>query len=113
MFKQVVPIDHDVKPTRFRSSLPWIISIVAIGALLAPLAAEGAASCYAQWCEIMGKSTEVKTPIIDSLGSGLEHARDLLSDSLGSAFQLTLRDPTVALPFAAVLLVVAMAMLRR
>ncbi len=113
MFKQAIPIDHDVKPTRFTSRLPWIISIVAVGAVLAPLAAEGAASCYAQWCEIMGKSTEVKTPIIDSIASGLEHARDLLADSLGSAFEVTLRDPAVALPFAAVLLVLAMSMMKR
>jgi hypothetical protein len=113
MFKQSIPIAYEVKPTRSRSILPWIISIVAAGVFLVPLATEGAAICYAQWCEVMGKSTDVRTPFIDSIVSGLQNARDLLTESVGPTFQRTIRDPAVALPAAAVLLVVAMAMLRR
>ena len=113
MFKQAIPIAYEVKPTRSRSILPWIISIVAAGVFLVPLATEGAAICYAQWCEVMGKSTDVRTPLIDSMVSGLQNVRDLLTESVGPTFQRAIRDPTVALPAAAVLLVVAMAMLRR
>jgi hypothetical protein len=113
MFKQAIPIAYEVKPTRSRSILPWIISIVAASVFLVPLATEGAAICYAQWCEVMGTSTDVRTPFIDSMVSGLQNARDLLTESVGPTFQRTIRDPTVALPAAAVLLVVAMAMLRR
>jgi hypothetical protein len=113
MFKHSVPIVYEVRPASSKSKLPRILSILASGALLAPLAAEGAAICYVQWCEIMGKSAKVQTPIIDSIGSGLLCVRDLLADSFGSTFQRAIHEPTIALPVASVLLVLAMAVLRR
>ena len=105
MFKQAIPIAYEIKPTRSRSIRPWIIAIFAAGVFLVPLAAEGAAICYAQWCELMGQSTDVRTPIIDSIGSGIQNARDLLAESIGPTLQRTIRDPTVALPVASVLIV--------
>jgi hypothetical protein len=113
MFKHSIPIAYEVKPPHSRSTLTWIISILAASVFLVPVAAEGAALCYAQWCEIMGKTTKVQTPIIDWIGSGLEKARDLLGEHVGPTFQSTVRDPSVALPVALVLIVVAMTMLRR
>ena len=113
MFKQSIPIAYEVRPPRSKSALRWTMSIIAAGVFLAPLAKEGAAICYAQWSEIMGKSTDVRTPIIDSVASGLQYARDLLADSLGSTFRRTIHDPTLALPVASVLVVLAMAVLRR
>ncbi len=113
MFKQAIPIAYEVKPTNSRSIRPWIIATLAAGAILAPLAAEGTAICYAQWRELMGNSTDVRTPIIDSIGSGIQNARDLLSESVGPTLQRTIRDPTLALPVASALIVVAMAVLRR
>ncbi len=113
MFKQAVPIDHNVKPTRLKSSLPWIICIITAGVFLVPLAFEGATICYAQWCEITGKSVKVQTPIIDSIANGLQRTRDLLVDSFGLTVQRTINDPVVTLSFAALLLVLAMAVLRR
>ena len=114
MFKQAIPIAYEIKPTRSNSTLSWIISIILAAIFLVPLATEGTAICYAQWCELMGKSTAVQTPFIDSMGSGLENARDLLAErACQSCPCRVVRDPTVALPVAAVLLVLAMAMLRR
>ena len=113
MFKQAIPIAYEVKPMRSRSILPWIIAIVAAGVFLVPLATEAGALCFAQWCELMGKSIDVRTPLIDSMTSGLQNACDLLAESVGPTIQRTIHDPTVALPVASVLLVLAMAMLRR
>jgi hypothetical protein len=113
MFKQAIPIAYEIKPTRSNSTLSWIISIILAAIFLVPLATEGMVICYAQWCELMGKSTAVQTPFIDSMGSGLEIARDLLAERVAPALQRVVRDPTVALPVATVLLVLAMAMLRR
>ena len=113
MFKQAIPIAYEIKPTRSHSTLSRIMSIVAAAVFLVPLATEGTLVCYAQWCELMGKSTAVRTPFTDSLGSGLENARDRLAESVAPALQRVVRDPAVALPVAAVLLVLAMAMLRR
>jgi hypothetical protein len=113
MFKKAVPIANEIKPTQSKSIRPRIIFVVSVVVILVPLAAEGAAICYAQWRGIMGKSTEARTPILDSMGSGFQHARDLLADSLGSPFHGAIHDPNLALPVAAGFLVVAMAMLRR
>jgi hypothetical protein len=113
MFKQSIPIAHEIKPTPTKSIRTWIIFIVGLGAILAPLVVEGTAICYAQWCEIMGKEIEARTPIIDSIAAALQSAHDLVADSLGPTFQSTIHNPNVALPVASVLLVVAMAMLRR
>jgi hypothetical protein len=113
MFKQSIPIAYEVKPTRSRSTMIWIMSILAAGVFLVPVAAEATVVCYAQWCEIMGTTTNVQTPIIDWIGSGLQKAHDLVGEHVGPTFQHTVRDPTVALPVALVLIVVAMAMLRR
>ena len=81
--------------------------------VLVPLAAEAALKCYAQWCEVMGSSAEVQTPIIDSIGEGIQTARASLAEDLGPTWHAATHDPYVALPAAAILIVVAMAWLRR
>jgi hypothetical protein len=113
MFKQALLFDHEVKPTRSKSIVPRLISVLAACIFLVPLAAEGAAMCYAQWSGILGKTTEVRTPIVDTMGSGLQRVRELLAVSRWAPFERAIHDPTVALPIASLFLVVAMAILRR
>jgi hypothetical protein len=113
MFKQVVSPATEAKPARSRISPPRIIAILVTLALLAPLAAEGAATCYAQWSTLMGKNHEVPTPIIDAIGSGLDRAGELFSDHVGSPLDHAIHDVNFVFPVGALLLVFAMALLKR
>jgi hypothetical protein len=87
--------------------------MLAVGIVLAPLAVDGVALVYSQWCDVMNKSTDVRTPVFDLIGNGLQYARGLLTESLGSTFGRALGDPLIALPVALALIVVAIASLRR
>jgi hypothetical protein len=109
MFKQSIILAHEIPPTPSRSTRAQIVSVIAVIVFLAPLAWAGATICYSQWCQVMGGSTEVPTPVIDSIAAGLRDSRDWLADSIGPAIQ----DPYVALPVASLLLILGMAMLRR
>ena len=60
------------------------VRLIAVGILLVPLAAEAAMICFSQWCEVMGGETAVQTPMLDSIGLGLENARDSLAESARS-----------------------------
>ena len=87
--------------------------MLAVGIVLAPLAVDGVALIYAQWCEVMGKSTVVHTPVFDLIGNGLQYARGVLAEHMGPLFGRALGDPVIALPVAAALIVVGIASLRR
>jgi hypothetical protein len=89
------------------------VLLAAMVLVLVPLAAEAALKCYGQWCEVMGSSAEVQTPIIDSIGEGIQTARASLAEDLGPAWYAATHDPYVALPAATILIVVAMALLKR
>jgi hypothetical protein len=113
MPKFPMPIAHDVRSARPKRKPPLIAAIVVVGGLLAPLAAEGAALFYAQWCEALDGPTEVRTPIIDWLGDSLSVAHDQYWEPIAPSFEHAVRDPLIALPAALVLIVVAMLMLKR
>jgi hypothetical protein len=113
MSKQPIPVAREIRPAQPKSKLSRIAPILVASALLGPLAAEGASFCYAQWCEVLGVPAEAHTPILDLAGAGLSNAHDLLGESIASGLQNSIRDVSFVLPLAAVLIVVAMAMLRR
>jgi hypothetical protein len=105
-------IIHDLKPVRFKPKFR-MISIIVVSILLVPLLVEGAMICYVQWCEVMGSSTEIHTPIIDSMYKCFEDARDGYRESIGPELHRALGDASIALPVALVFIVLAMAMLKR
>jgi hypothetical protein len=113
MPKNPLPIAYDIKPARPPSKLARITFMILVFVVLAPLVMEGAVTCYAQWCDVMGRSTEVKTPIINWIGRGLGDVHDQLADRIGPTFHSSVRDPKVALPVAGFLILAAMMMLKR
>jgi hypothetical protein len=111
MPKNPITLAPDLRPDRRRKALP-IVSIFVLAPLIAPLVMEAAALCYAQWCTALGTQAEVRTPIIDSIQEGIESVRDDLWSVLSARFQRVPWSPKVVLPVAAVIMAVAMVMLR-
>jgi hypothetical protein len=113
MSKSHVPLALDIRPARSSPRLARILPIFVVGVLLGPLALEGILCCYAQWCEVMGESTEVNTPILDALVQGHHNGREWLGDRVAPTFHRVFREPKIALPVSSILIVVAIALLRR
>jgi hypothetical protein len=113
MPKNSLPIGIDSRHARPKSRRRRTLFKVIFLVVIALPVWEGLVVFYAQWCDVMGTSAKVRTPIIDAISSGLAIGRDHFMEDLGPSFNSCLRDPMVALPVAAVFLVVAMAMLKR
>ena len=77
-----------------------------------PLAVEGTLCCYAQWCEALGKSTEVSTPILDTIVGAFQFCHEWCVDRIAPSFNSVLRDPKIAIPVSSLLIVMAIALLR-
>jgi hypothetical protein len=112
MSKSRPSIIHDIKPVRSKRNFR-MIPIIVVSILVVPLLVEGAMICYAQWCEVMGTSTEIHTPITDSMFKCFEDARVSFGESIGPGLHRSLGDASIALPVALVFIVLAMAMLKR
>ena len=91
----------------------WSVPVLVTGALLLPLVVEGTLCCYAQWCDALGKSTEVSTPILDTIAGGFQFCHEWCGDRIAPSFNSVLRDPKIAIPFSSLLIVMAIALLRR
>ena len=55
----------------------------------------------------------MSTPIIDTMGNGLQNANELFGDRIAPGFQRLVRNPRIALPISSILIVAAISMLRR
>jgi hypothetical protein len=113
MPKNLVTLAHDLRPERSRSRFLPIAAIFVFSLALAPLLRESVLVCYSQWCEIMGKSFDVRTPILDSIQDRFQAARDGLWDSITPCFNRVPWDLKVVLCVAVVVMSLAMVMLRR
>ncbi len=61
----------------------------------------------------LGKSTEVSTPILDTIATGFQVCHEWFGDRIGPSFHRMVRDPKLAMPVSAILIVMAIALLRR
>jgi hypothetical protein len=113
MSKSHIPLALDIRPARSRPGLARIVPVFVAGILLGPLALEGVLCCYAQWCEVIGKSTDVNTPILDTIAQGHQNGREWLGEQVAPTLHRVLREPKIALPVSSILIVVAIALLRR
>jgi hypothetical protein len=112
MHKCQIPIaDHHSSSGR-KSKPLRTASIVLLGFLLVPLVAEGAWFCFAQWCQIMGKNTDAKTPMLDALNEHVQSAHESFWDGVAPWFQYLPWNPTVVLSIGAVLMAFAIRMLK-
>jgi hypothetical protein len=112
MHKFPLPIAHDIRPTRPRWRLLRSAALVLLGISLAPLIAEGASLCYAQWCQVLGRNAQARTPVLDSMSDSLESGHRSFWNTLSSYFQRLPWNPKVVLAIGVILMFLAMAMLR-
>jgi hypothetical protein len=113
MFKPSIMLADKIEPTPSPPLRVRIVFLIAALVFLLPLAVEAASICFGQWCEVMGQSSEVRTPIIDSIGEGLRDTRDSLAETIGPPVHRLTHDPGVALPVASAFILLAMTLLRR
>jgi hypothetical protein len=112
MAKNPISLAPDLRPDRRRSRLLLIAAIFVLVPLVAPLFMEAVSLCYAQWCEILGTPVAVRTPILDSIRERAEDVRQDLRFRLTSYFQRVPWNPNVVLPLIAVVMIIAIWMLR-
>ena len=112
MAKNTIPLAPDIRPDRPRSRLLPIASIFVIAPVLAPLVMEAVSLCYGQWCEILGTPVTVRTPILEAISERIESVRTELCYHVSSRFQRVPWNPKVVLPVIALIMVIAMLMLR-
>jgi hypothetical protein len=112
MAKNTIPLAPSLKPDRPRSRVPQIVSIFVLAPLLTPLIVELVALCYGQWSEIFGRPVAVKTPILTAMGEQVESIREDVWYHVGSRFQRVPWNPRVVLPIIALVMIVAVVMLR-
>ena len=112
MVKNSILLATDVNPGRRRSKRLPIALILILALLLAPLAPETLSICYGQWCEILGKRVEVRTPT-PRRDRGWESSRQgrRLEQAL-KCFDRVPWNPMVTLPVIVVVMAIALMMLR-
>ena len=113
MRKLAYQLGDSLQPEPRRSRLPLILVglILLIG--LAPLLLEGGSLCLANWKEFMGVSADVRTPVLDEIQDRLHDLRDTFWGEITPWFRRLPWDPQMVLPAAAVVMAIAMLMLRR
>jgi len=87
-------------------------AIVVLGLCLAPLIAEGALICHAQWSQVLGRNTDARTPVLDSLHDGVEAGHQSVWGFISSYFQRVPWSHELVLAMGAIVVVVGMLMLK-
>ena len=112
MHKFPIPIAHEIHPAKPRSPLVHKAAIVLLGMSLAPLIAEGTSICFAQWSQVMGRNTEARTPVFDSLHEHFESGSQSFWGTVSPCFQHVPWSHHLVLGIGAVLMVLGIIMLK-
>jgi hypothetical protein len=112
MAKNPIPLAPDLRPDRRRSRLLPIAAIFVLLPPIAPVFLEAVLLCYAQWSEILGTPVVVRTPILNSIAERIDDVRQDLGFRVSSCFERVPWSPKVVLPLIAVVMAIAMVMLR-
>ena len=112
MYKFPIPIAHDVAPPSRWRRLRRSAAIAVLGLAIAPLVYEALAMCHAQWCQVLGRNAQARTPVFDSLSDGVSTGHRSFWDTIGPYFQHVPWNPKIVFAVAAVVMVLAMTMLK-
>jgi hypothetical protein len=113
MRKLALQLGHDIQEEKKRSKVPGILLVVFLVIGLGPLLLEGTSICLANWKELMGVSASVKTPVMDSVQENLETLQQTFWSEVTPFFRQLPWEPKMVLPASALVMAVAMLMLRR
>ena len=112
MPKKTLTLAPDLSPSNSRKRLLPIAAICVLAALSAPLVKESIAVCYAGWCDVLGRPVTVRTPILDTIGEGIQTAREEAKNTIAPFFNRVPWNPPVVLGASAVIMALAIMMLR-
>jgi hypothetical protein len=112
MHKFPIPVAHAARAANPRWSPLRTGALLLLGLLLAPLIAEGALLCHAQWSQVLGRNTEARTPVLNSLHDGLEAGHQSVWGFISSYFKRVPWSHEIVLATGAVVVVVGMLMLK-
>jgi hypothetical protein len=112
MRKLALQLGHDFQEEKKRSKLPGIFMAIFLVIGLGPLLMEGTSLCLANWKELMGVSASVKTPVLDSVQENMESMQQAFWSEVTPFFRKLPWEPKMVLPAAALVMAVAMLMLR-
>ena len=87
MHKFPLQIAHDMRPDQPRARLLRLVAIFGLGLALAPLVAEGVSISHAQWCQVLGKNAQARTPILDSVTETTVETHRSAWESINGRFQ--------------------------
>jgi len=104
---------HDIRPNRRGSKIIRLAGLVAVGLALAVPLGEGISLCISQWCEVMGKNNQVRTPVLDSVNDRVQSTHETVGMWMSEQFQRVPWDPGLVLPIAGVVMVLGILMLKR
>ncbi len=113
MRKLAGQLGSEIAVERHRSKWPSVLMALILLLGLGPLALEGISHCVGNWKEFFGIADNVKTPVLDSVQDNLNDIRDIFWSQITPWFRSMPWDPKMVLPAAAVVMVLAMLMLRR
>ena len=106
------PNVFDEAPPRRRSQTPAAITIL-MGLLLSPLVLEATLLCTAHWQGMIGNEPFVATPMINTLGSGLQSVGDEFRSTLSPVLRKLPWNPSYVVVFGLGWASIAALMLRR
>jgi hypothetical protein len=112
MHKFPLPLAHEIPPETSGSKLVRTAAIVILGIALVPPVAEGLSICYGQWCEVLGRNTEVHTPVLDSVQDNVHDVHRSAWGWMSAQFQRLPWQPRFVLPVATAIMLIGMIMLR-
>jgi hypothetical protein len=114
MRKLAFQIGAEITEERRRSRWPLVLLSLFLLVGLGPLALEGGAICAANWKEFLGvSSASASTPVLDHVQGSLQDANDFFWSQVTPLFRSLPWDPKRVIPAGALVMAVAMLMLRR
>jgi len=112
MRKLALQLGDDIHQEKRPSKLPLVLMSLILLIGLGPLALEGVGVCLSMWKELFGVSNNVRTPVLDGVQERLQDLSDTIWLQITPFFHSMPWDPKLVLPAAAIVMVLAMLMLR-
>jgi hypothetical protein len=113
MRKLAGQLGNEIEAEHHRSKWPAVVMVLILLLGLGPLALEGIALSVGTWKEFLGSGDTVKTPLLDGVQDSLKDMKDIFWSQVTPWFRSMSADPKMVLPAAAIVMVMAMLMLRR
>jgi hypothetical protein len=112
MPKLRLEIAHDVHARKRSARRIRLAALLLAGALMGPVLLEGGSLCLSQWHEVIGKSYEVRTPILDAIGKKIERVREDSWELIEPHVEDIHWNAAAVFPILAGLMIIAMVLLK-